>query len=73
MRHAEAGQIQPAAVIEIELGVLVNDGARVYGGAEVQAAGGNAADDPRLRRHGDVPQDLFFVGNGGHALRHAYA
>jgi len=44
--HAEDGDIEPAAIIKIELLVLVNDRVSVDGGAEIEARGRNAPITP---------------------------
>ena len=52
LRQPEAGEVEPAAVVEVELLVLVDDGAGVERRAEVEPALRQAADDARLRRQG---------------------
>ena len=48
--EAEEGAVEPAAVVEVELIGLVDDGLGIDGGAEVEAGGGHAADDAGLGR-----------------------
>ena len=48
LRHAEAGQIEPAAIVEVELLVLVHHRLRVERRAEIEPALRHAADDARL-------------------------
>ena len=50
LRHAEAGQVEAAAVVEVELLVLVDHRLGVDRGAEVQPALRHAADRRRARR-----------------------
>ena len=52
---------------------LLDDRVGIDRGAEVEAAGGDAADHPRLGGQRHVTEDLFLVGDGGDPLRHADA
>src|SRR5690606_1014826 len=54
LRHAEAGEIETAAMVEIEHLVLVDDRVRVRRRAEARAAGKHAADRARFRRHDEI-------------------
>jgi hypothetical protein len=69
--HAEAGQIQAAAVVKIEHLVLVDDGFGIDRRAEIEAALRNPADDAGLGRQGHKVEQLFFRGNRGDAFGHA--
>ena len=71
--QAQHGQVQPAAVVEVELGRLVDQRVHVGGRAEVQPAGRDAADRARLGRERHGVQDALFVGDAGYQLRHADA
>ena len=73
LRHAEARKIEPAAVIEIELLVLLDDGFGVQGGAEIEPALRHAADDAGLGRQREIFQNPLFRGHGRDALGHADA
>ena len=73
LRQAEAGEIEPAAVVEVELLVLVDHRPRIEGRAEVEPALRQPADDARLRREGQVLEHLLLGGHGRDALRHADA
>ena len=73
LRHAEAGEIEPAAVIEVELLVLLDDGLRIERRAEVESALRHAADDSGLGGERHVFEHSLLRRNGGHALRHADA
>ena len=65
--------VETAAVVEIKLIGLVDDGLRVDGGAKVQASGRCAADDARLGCQGNEVGHLLFGRDGGHTLGHANA
>ena len=71
MRHAEARQIQPAAIVEIEHLVLVDNGFGINRSTEIEATLRNAADDSGLSSQGNEVKQLFFGGNRGNAFRHA--
>ena len=73
LRHAEAGEVEPAAVVEVELLVLGDDGARVDGGAEVEPALRQAADDPGLGGERHLLEQVLLLGHRGHGLGHADA
>jgi hypothetical protein len=70
---AKKGCVQTPAIVEVELVGLVDDGLRIDGGAEIDAAGRDAADHAGLRRHRDQVDDLFLVRDAGDALGHADA
>ena len=69
--HAEDGEVEAAAVIEVELLVLVDHRVRVDGRAEIETRRRYPADHAGLGGQRDVAEDLLLVGHGGHALRHA--
>jgi hypothetical protein len=73
LRHAEARHVEPAAVVEVELLVLMDDGLGVDGSAEVEPALRKSADDAGLRGQRDVSQHLLFVGDRGDTFGHADA
>ena len=67
------GDVQPAAVVEVELGRLVDHRLRVARGAEVEAAGRHAADDARLGGQRQQVDDALLGGDVGDAFGHADA
>src|SRR5271165_761091 len=71
LRHAEAGHVEAAAVVEVELLVLVDHRIHVDAGAEVAAARRNATDYAGLYGQGQQVGDLLFVGHRRHAFGHA--
>jgi hypothetical protein len=73
LRQPEDGDVQPAAVVEVELVGLVDDGLRIHRRAEIQPARRNAADHTRLGRQRDQVDDALLGRDAGHAFRHADA
>ena len=73
LRHAQAGHVEAAAVIEVELLVLVNDGIGIDRRAEIEPTLRQPADHPRLRRQRDVVQYFFLIRDLGHPFGHADA
>ncbi len=73
LRHAEEGDIQPAAVVEVELIGLVDHRLGVHRGAEIEAAGRDAADDAGLGGQREVVDQAFLRHHRSDAFRHAYA
>ena len=71
--HTEHGQVQPAAIVEIELLVLIDDGFDIRRRAEIQAAGRHAADDAGFGGQRDQVEHALFVGHRRNALGHADA
>ncbi|VTR67822.1 conserved hypothetical protein [Desulfosarcina cetonica] len=71
--HAQKGDVEPAAVVEIELIVLRDQGVDVDARAEIQPAHGKPADDARLRRQGAVFQNPLFIGHPRDPFGHADA
>ena len=71
--QAEAGHVEAAAVVEVELLVLVDDRLGVDAGAEVEARLRHAADHARLGGQRHVLQHPLLVGDRGQAFRHADA
>ena len=57
--HAEAGEVEAAAIIEIELLVLIDYRPRIDRRAEIQPALRHPADDPRLSRQCEIPSSFF--------------
>lgn len=72
-RHAEAGQVEPAAVVEIKLLVLVQQRLRIDGRTEVQAPLRHAADHAGLGSQRQVVQHTFLGRDGTEHLGHADA
>src|ERR1019366_8209471 len=50
--EAQEGKIEASAIIEIELGGLVDHGGAIRAGSEAHSCGGNAANDARFRGKG---------------------
>ena len=71
--EAEKGRVEAAAVIEVELIGLVDDGLRVDRGTEIEPARRHAANDPRFGRQRHQIGDLFLVGDIRDAFGHADA
>src|SRR5215471_18262537 len=69
----QKGAVKPAAIIEVELVGLVDDGLRIDGSSKVEARSWHAADDARFRRHGHEVADALFSRHGGYAFGHADA
>ena len=69
----EDGDVEPAAVVEVELAGLVDDGLRIHRRAEIQPARRNAADHAGLGGQRDQVDDAFLRRDAGHALGHADA
>ena len=73
LRHAEEREVEPAAVVEIELLVLVDDGLGVDRRAEIETRRRHAADHARLGGERDELVDALLGRDRGDALRHADA
>ena len=73
LREAEAGEVEAAAVVEVELLVLVDDRVGVDRRPEVEPALRQAADDAGLGGERDEVEELLLGGDGRDALRHADA
>lgn len=71
--HAEAGKVESAAIVEIELLVLGDDRRRIEGRAEIEPALRYAAEDAGFRRERHLLQQVFFSCHRGHGFRHADA
>ena len=71
LRQAEDRDIEPAAIVEVELIGLVDHGLRIRGGAEIESPRRNPAKYAGLRGERHEVQDLFFVGDVRHALGHS--
>ena len=69
--EAEKRDIQAAAVIEVELVRLVDDGLCVGGGAEIEASCRNPAHHAGFGGERDQVDDVFFRRDAGDAFRHA--
>ena len=70
-RQTQHGDVEPAAVVEVELVGLVDDGLRVHRRAKVESTRRQAADDARLGRQRQQVDDFFFRRHVGHAFGHA--
>src|SRR6516162_2223737 len=70
LRHAEACEIEPAAVIEVELLVLLDNSFCIERRSEIESALRYAADDSGLRGQRHVFEDVLLRCNSGHAFRH---
>src|SRR6185436_13460693 len=57
----EEGGIEAAAIDEVECGAVIDDGLVVHGGAEVQAAHRDTADDAGIDRQGQQIGDAFLA------------
>ena len=73
LREAQAGEVEAAAVVEVELLVLVQHGGRVQGGAEIEPALRQAADHPGLGGERQVFQHPLLGGHRRDPLGHADA
>jgi hypothetical protein len=71
--EAQKRRIETSAVIEVKLIGLIDHRLGIDGGAEIDAAGGDPADHPGLRRQGNEVDDPLFVGHCRDALGHADA
>ena len=69
--RAEEGQVESAAVVEIKLVRLIDDGVGIDRGAEIQPSGRNSADHSGLGGEGNEIDDLLLIGHIGHAFGHA--
>ena len=72
-RQAQEGHIQAAALIEVELHVVGDDGHGVGGRAELGAAHGNTGNGTGLHRQGHLVADALLGGHVGDLLRRAGA
>jgi len=68
--HAEYRDVQPAAVVEVELLVLVDDSLGVHRRAEIEACHRDAADHAGFGNQGDELVHPLLCGNCRLALRH---
>ena len=71
LRHAQASEIEPAAVVEVELLVLLDYSFGIERRAEIKPALRNAADDTWLGGQGQVLEHFLLGGNRGNALGHS--
>jgi hypothetical protein len=71
--HAETGHVEPAAVVEVELQALLQDGVGIESGAEVEAALRHAADHAGLRGQRDVLEQPLLGSDRRDAFGHADA
>ena len=71
--HAEEREVEPAAVVEVELLVLVDDRLGVHRRAEVEPRGRHAADHARLGGERDELVDALLGRDRGDTLGHADA
>ena len=70
LRHAEASHVQPAAVIKVELLILLNDGCRVQASSETQPTLRQTADHAGLGGQSNKFEYVLFGGDGGETLGH---
>src|SRR5207342_3832257 len=73
LSHAQERGVETAAVIEVELGGLIQDGLRIYRRAEIQPPGRHAAHRTRFGGQREVVQDVLLGRHIGHAFRYADA
>ena len=73
LSKAEAGEIEAAAIIEVELLVLVDDRAWIDGRAKIQTSLRQSADDAGFGRQRQHIEKFLFRRDGRHALWHADA
>ena len=71
--QAQAGQVQAAAIVEVELCSLVHVGFGIDRSPEADAAERYAADGPGFDSHGQAVADAFFVGYGRDEFRNTDA
>ena len=71
--HAEEREVEPAAVVEVELLVLMDDRFGVDGRAEIEARGRHPADHARFGGERDELVDALLGRHGGDPLGHADA
>ncbi len=71
--HGEEGDVESAAIVEIEHGGLVDDGHGEAGGAEAEGAGGDSADDAGFDGEDDAVEELPLPGDAGDAFGDADA
>src|SRR5262249_46918947 len=71
--ETEKGRVEAAAVVEVELIGLIDDGLCIDRSAEIEPARRYPADDPGLGRPRHQAGDLFLIGDVGDALGHADA
>jgi hypothetical protein len=70
LRETEAGHVEPAPVVEVELRVLRHHRVHVDRRPEVETRGRLPADHARLGRQGDMLQKPLLGRDRGHALGH---
>ena len=73
LSHAQERGVETAAVIEVELGGLIQDGLRIYRRAEIQPPGRHAAHRTGFGGQREVVQDVLLGRHIGHAFRYADA
>ena len=73
LRHAETSEVETAAVVKIELLILMHDGIRIERGAKIEPALRHSADDAGLGGQGKVLQHMLFGRDRGNPFRHADA
>ena len=71
--QTQAGQVQTAAVVKVELLVHVDDSIRIGGCTKIDARGWHASYDTGLGRQRHVLQNLLFVRHSRYSLGHANA
>ena len=73
LRHAETGEVQSAAIVEVELLVLGDDRRRVERRAEIEPALRYAAEDAGFGGERHLIQQVLLPRHGGHGFGHADA
>ena len=66
--EGEAGDVDPASVVEVEHVRLVDQRLIVEPGSTVVAGSGNTAEDPLLNRQHEQVRDILFLGDGTDVL-----
>src|SRR5260370_1172436 len=71
LRHAEAGEAETAAIVKVELLILLDHSVGVERSAEIEPSLRNAADDPRFGRQRHVFEDALLGCDCRDAFRDA--
>src|SRR5262249_19599757 len=73
LRHAQACEIEPAAIVKVELLILLDDGLRLERRSEIEPALRYAADDSGLCRQRPIFENALLRRDCGDPFRHADA
>ena len=68
---AESCEVESAAVVEIELRWLIDNGLRISGRSKAEPACRDATDRAAFQRERDIRQDLSFCGGECNSFRQA--